>query len=111
MFGENTEADREKLQSEIEEIHTLFKELIKDYRQLDIEKVSTGEHWLAKQAITLQLVDQIITSDDYLLELSKTANLYEITYHLKKSLGEKLFAKAAAFKNMKEGYLERLTFL
>jgi serine protease SohB len=99
IFGENTEEGREKLHQEIEEIHLLFKNLIHDYRQnIDIEKVSTGEHWLAKQAIEYQLVDELITSDDYLLNESKNANLYEISYHIKKSLTERLFSSAQLFK-------------
>lgn len=38
--------------------------------QLDIDKVSTGEHWLAKDAFDLKLIDRLCTSDDYLLEKS-----------------------------------------
>jgi serine protease SohB len=99
MFGENTEAGREKLHQEIEEIHLLFKNVIHENRpQLDIDKVATGEHWLAKQAIEFKLVDELRTSDDYLLEQSKTANVFEITYQIKKSLPEKLFAGAQALK-------------
>lgn len=98
VFGENTEEGREKLHQEIEEIHHLFKNLIHDYRKnIDIEKVSTGEHWLAKQAINLNLVDGLMTSDDYLLESSKSANLYEIRFAIKKSFTEKLFSSAKAY--------------
>lgn len=100
LFGENTEEGRAKLHQEIEEIHQLFKNLIHDHRkQVDIEKVSTGEHWLAKQAIEYKLVDEIMTSDDYLLQQSSKATLYEITYCTKKSLGEKLFSGMSSFKN------------
>jgi serine protease SohB len=91
MFGHNTEEGREKLQHEIEEIHSLFKHAILEYRShIDIDKVSTGEHWLGSQAIHYQLVDEIKTSDDYLLEKSKSCHLYEIHYATKKSLGGKL---------------------
>lgn len=99
IFGENTKEGREKLHKEVEEIHQLFKNLIHDHRkQVDIEKVSTGEHWLAKQAIELKLVDELITSDDYLLQQSKKATLYEIRYHIKKSLSERFFSSAQLFK-------------
>src|SRR5205085_5609335 len=64
LFGENTEEGKEKLQEEIEDIHGLFKNLIHEYRkEIDIEKVATGEHWLGQQAIQLKLVDEIKTSD------------------------------------------------
>jgi serine protease SohB len=105
LFGENTEAGREKLHHEIEEIHTLFKNLIHEHRpELDIEKVATGEHWLAKQAIEFKLVDELRTSDDYLLEQSKVANIFEINYHIKKSLGEKLFS---GMSMLKKGIFEK----
>jgi serine protease SohB len=42
--------------------------------------VATGEHWLAKQAIDLQLVDQLTTSDDYLLRACSQADIYHVKY-------------------------------
>ena len=95
VFGENTKEGREKLQHEVEDIHQLFKNLIHEHRaQLDIEKVSTGEVWLGTQALALKLVDELKTSDDYLLSLYHQANLFEVNYHMKKSLGEKIFSSS-----------------
>lgn len=100
VFGHNTEEGREKLQEEIEDIHKSFKEVIQQHRQqLDIDKVATGEHWLGSQALELKLVDAITTSDDYLLAKSKDANLYEVTFKQKKSLGSRLAAGANALKS------------
>jgi serine protease SohB len=100
LFGQNTDEGREKLREEIEEIHHLFKNLIKQHRpQLDIEKVATGEHWLGTQALNLNLVDAISTSDDYLLEKSRNTHVYEIQYITKKSLTEKLTSAVSAFKS------------
>jgi serine protease SohB len=99
IFGHNTEEGREKLQQEIEEIHTLFKDAIQSYRQqIDIQKVATGEHWLGTQALQLKLIDEVKTSDDYLMSQLANANLFEITYHQKKSLGNKLAAAANIVK-------------
>jgi len=96
MFGENTNEGRDKLHQEIEEIHTLFKDLITENRpQINIDKVATGEHWLAKQAIDFNLVDDLQTSDDYLLNKAKDTNLYEIKLQTKKSLGDKLMSGQA----------------
>jgi len=93
VFGENTKEGREKLQHEVEDIHQLFKNLIHEHRtQLDIEKVSTGEVWLGTQALELKLIDELKTSDDYLLSLYHQANLFEVNYHMKKSLSEKIFS-------------------
>ncbi len=99
VFGQNTDEGREKLREEIDEIHHLFKQLIQHHRpQLDIEKVATGEHWLGRQALELKLVDELNTSDDYLVAHGKNANIYEIVYQTKKSLSEKLSSTVAALK-------------
>ncbi len=100
IFGNNTKEGKEKLQEEIEEIHDLFKHAIQQYRpQLDINKVATGEHWLGMQAFDLRLVDEVKTSDDYLLENSKNATLFALNYEIKKSFGSKL---ASAMSMLKE---------
>lgn len=91
MFGENTDKAREKFKEELEDTHILFKDFIKEHRPIiDIDKIATGEHWPAKRALELKLVDELITSDDYLLEQSKNKDLYEITYTIKKSLGVRM---------------------
>lgn len=91
MFGENTEASRKKVQAEIEETHELFKTFIKQNRaQVDIEKVATGEHWFAVQAKNFHLVDDLQTSDDYLLKASQTAEVYEVKYIIRKPWSQRL---------------------
>ena len=98
LFGENTEEDREKLQQELEEAHTLFKEFIKHNRdKVDIDKVSTGEHWYGKQALDMGLVDQLSTSDEYLSRAVPSADIYEITYIRKRPFLERLMNPVAKF--------------
>lgn len=90
LFGENTEKDREKMQQEINETHTLFKNYIKEHRPvIDIDQVSTGEHWYGTQAIHYQLVDELQTSDDYLLVASREFNILEISYKIRKTLAQR----------------------
>ena len=97
MLGENTEEGRNKFKQELEETHVLFKEFVSEYRSdLDIEKVATGEHWYGKQALELNLVDEIKTSDDFILESLKDNTLYKIEYKVKAKLAEKLGLAAAA---------------
>lgn len=99
VFGENTAEGRKKLKEEIEEVHQIFKNLITDHRpQVDIDKVATGEHWLGQQALDLKLVDDIQTSDDYLLEKSKSAKLLEICYEVKKPMLSKLTSAAHSLR-------------
>lgn len=81
LFGENTEAGREKLRQQLEETHGLFKDFIRDYRpSLDLAQVATGEYWHGRQALALGLIDEIKTSDDFLLEAADTADLYKVSY-------------------------------
>lgn len=85
LFGEITEAGRTKQQQEVEAVHGLFKSFLTIHRpMLDVEKVANGEHWFGTEALTLKLVDELRTSDDYLLGASATADLYEVTYPAKK---------------------------
>ncbi len=91
VFGKNTPAARHKFQQELEETHTLFKDFVSNNRsQVNIEQVATGEHWYGTQALDLKLVDVISTSDDYLLGSTQDADIYEISYTMKKSLVEKI---------------------
>lgn len=95
MFGENTDEGRDKLQEEIDVIHNQFKELIKQHRpQINLDEAANGEHWLAQQAMTMQLVDELKTSDEYLLSQSHAANIYEISFEERKPLLQRLTASA-----------------
>ena len=98
MLGENTEAGRAKMQEEIDQTQELFKHFIAEHRaQVNVEKIATGEHWYATQAIDLQLIDTIQTSDDFLLAAYRTQQqaIFRVTYTYKKSKVERL-TKAAA---------------
>jgi serine protease SohB len=95
LFGENTEKGRQKAREEVEEAHHLFKDFVKAHRpQLDMDMVATGEHWYGARALELKLVDELRTSDDYLLGASRTADLYEVRYTPKKALAQRLLGPA-----------------
>ena len=95
IFGENTEKGKQKFQQELEETHELFKQFVSKNRpHLAIEQIATGEHWFGQQAIEYQLVDEIATSDDLILNAIKDKNVLEIKYVMKKSLLQK-FGKQA----------------
>ena len=79
MLGKNTDAGREKLQDQLDNIHKLFREFVAEYRpSLDVERVGTGEYWHGRDALELNLVDELRTSDDYLYAASREADLYRI---------------------------------
>ncbi len=91
MLGKNTEKGREKFITELEDTHTLFKEFVKHNRpMLDLKKIATGEYWYGLQALDLKLIDDIKTSDDYLIEKSKDHDIYAIEYKIHESLKEKI---------------------
>lgn len=91
MFGENTDEAKEKFRQEIEDIHLLFKDFIVQHRpDVDIARVSTGESWPGTRALERNLVDELKTSDDYLLENSQHADIYQIKYVSKKSVLERI---------------------
>ncbi|WP_066799779.1 protease SohB [Moraxella oblonga] len=91
MFGKNDDDDRAKYQDDLNRIHELFKNHIKQYRpNLDIEKLATGEIWFGSDALDLGLVDELGTSDAYILKLMKTHDVFALHTRTKPTLAEKL---------------------
>ncbi|MDC0178845.1 protease SohB, partial [Woeseiaceae bacterium] len=93
IFGKNTDEDRAKLKDELEDVHTLFKDVVGRYREnLDLEKVATGEHWYGTRALELGLVDELKTSDELLAELAKDRDLYRVSYKIRQPLPKRILA-------------------
>lgn len=62
-------------------IHSQFKQALKKYRpHVDLDKVATGEAWLASTTMEkeLGLVDELKTSGEILLEWNREASLLEL---------------------------------
>lgn len=91
MFGQNTDEDRAKLKSELDDVHVLFKDAVTRYRPaLDIDRVATGEHWYGTRALELGLADELRTSDELLSGLSAERELYLVSYKIKQPLQKRL---------------------
>lgn len=91
VFGENTDKMREKFQEELEDTHQLFKDFVSQNRpQLDLEQVATGEHWFGLRALELSLVDELKTSDEYLLQRCDEAQVFEVRWEEKRRLADRL---------------------
>jgi serine protease SohB len=89
-LGENTEDGREKFKADLEDLHVIFKDFVKEQRpEVDTAIVATGEVWQGEEAVRVGLVDSLETSDNYLVNLSKDATLFEIEYIEKKNLSER----------------------
>lgn len=81
MFGENTDKGREKFREELEDVHTLFKDFITEHRpQVNITEVATGEAWYGRRALTHQLVDELKTSDEYIVDKCITCDVFRVKY-------------------------------
>jgi serine protease SohB len=95
LFGENTEKGRRKFQEDLEKIHVSFRKYLLAHRKtLDLEKVATGEHWLAQDAYDLKLVDALQTSDAYLFNKMEHFQTFKITQQAKPSLLTKILQPA-----------------
>ena len=110
VFGENTEKGREKFQEDLLEIHEQFKNFVARYRpKLDIDDVATGEVWLGLAALEKQLVDELKTSDEYLAERARDAELFQLHYAEKKTLQERVgLAASTALDRFALTWLSRL---
>lgn len=108
MLAKNTDKGREKFQEELEDVHDLFKQFVSENRpQLDINKIATGEAWYGTKALELGLVDEIKTSDDYIIEKSENADIYEVSIEINEGLKDKL--SALLYKSA-SGALEKLWY-
>lgn len=91
FLGPTTDKARDKMQRDVEDMHRLFKDFVIRQRPgVDIEKVSTGEHWPALRALELGLVDKVQTSDDYLMSRRDHADIYAVKFTVRQTLAERL---------------------
>ena len=80
LFGQATDEKRQKLQEQLTDIHTAFKNYVIKHRpHLDLAKTATGDCWLGEQALKLGLIDGLSTSDDYILSLLEHKKVYHLS--------------------------------
>lgn len=97
MFGENTDKGREKFIEDLEDTHDLFKSFVSENRpQVNITEVANGDVWYGQRALQHQLVDELMTSDEYLMGKLESCDIFEVAFEHKKSLPEKLGVAAQA---------------
>jgi serine protease SohB len=91
MFGRTTEEDRARRNEQVQEIHDLFKQFVGAHRPgLDLARVATGQYWYGRKALELGLVDQLVTSDDYLLAARDRADIFHLRCLTPRSLRQRL---------------------
>ena len=68
---------------------------------LDLDKFATGEHWYGTRALDLGLADELLTSDELLLQRAESRDLYRLSYKIKQPLQKRLMSNI-------DGALEKL---
>ena len=101
IFGENTEKGRRKFLEDLEDTHHLFKDYVSERRpELDIDKVSNGDIWFGTRALEVKLIDEVKTSDEYLIDACERSEVVSVGFQRKRTLPEKLgLATSAAFEH------------
>ncbi len=113
VIGDVTEEGKAKLTEQLDDIHIAFKDhiaLARPKLRETIDEVGTGEHWLAVKAKDKGLVDEIMTSDEYLESISSDYDIIEILEKdqrksaMLRALGDNLGATAQSLKKMTEQF-------
>ena len=74
-----TKEDLIKTTKDIEDVLTLFKDFVSTNRpSLNIDEVATGETWFGPDAMKRGLCDELKTSDDVLLDLVSTCEIFSV---------------------------------
>jgi serine protease SohB len=96
VFGENTEQGRAKFVEELEDVHALFQEFVQANRpQVSIDEIATGEAWYGRRALEHKLVDELSTSDAYLMKACEHSDVYEVRWVEHKKPIERILAQFA----------------
>jgi serine protease SohB len=98
-----TEEGKAKLKEELDDIHAAFKDHVALARPVvkeTMEEIATGECWLAVHAKQKGLVDEIMTSDEYLESIYKENEIIEIVEKKRKSAWSGFHAAARSVKGV-----------
>ncbi|MCE3010939.1 MAG: protease SohB [Proteobacteria bacterium] len=91
LLGEISPEGEKHFLGRLTDTHNLFKAHVSEYRpQLNVAQVANGDHWYGKEALSLGLVDEIKTSDDYLMSFPTDTPIFKVSYKIKESWNEKL---------------------
>jgi serine protease SohB len=90
-LGKITDKGKQKFQEQIDDMHRLFKEFVRQNRPaVDVEQVATGEHWYGLRAIELGLANAVATSDDYLMGKVESCDIYQLWYERPRSVRNRI---------------------
>jgi serine protease SohB len=93
VLAEITPQGREHFRGKLDATHEAFKAHVKQCRpNVDVTEVANGDHWLAREALALGLVDEIATGDELLFRARETARLYEVSMEARKNLLQQILS-------------------
>jgi serine protease SohB len=93
VLGEITPAGREHFRDKLDATHEAFKAHVAQFRpNVDMAKIANGDYWLAREALGLGLVDELLTGDELLFRARDSARLYEVSTEARKNLLQQLLS-------------------
>lgn len=96
VFGENTDKAREKFLDDLEDVHVLFKDFVTEHRpSVNIEEVATGEAWFGRRAIDRHLVDELKTSDEYIVDSCSEREAFQVKYVIHRNKIDRIVDRVA----------------
>ena len=106
LVGENSEEGRKKFIEDLDHTHKLFQNHLAACRQqVDVEAIATGEIWYGSDALARNLIDQLGTSDSFILEQLTDKRVVHISYQPKQNIAQKLGAAGNALANSWQRWL------
>lgn len=92
-FGEITQHGRDKVKEDVEEMHAIFKDWVKQHRPaVEIDSIATGETWVGLQALERSMIDEIITSDECIVRACDDADVFAVRFEIRRTISDKLGA-------------------
>lgn len=92
-FGEITQRGRDKVKEDVEEMHAIFKDWVKQHRPaVEIDGIATGETWIGLQAMERNMIDEVITSDECIIRACDNADVFAVSFEIRRTIGDKLGA-------------------
>lgn len=79
-FAEITEEGEREFENSLKDVYKMFSDHVLENRNVDINKVATGKHWSAVKAKDLGLVDEIMTSQEYIYKHIYSHNVLKLIY-------------------------------
>jgi serine protease SohB len=93
MLAEISDDGKKKFQEDLERTYDLFKNHVLSFRDVDVAKVATGEHWYGQDAIKLDLIDELGNLEDLLLlKIKEGKRILSIKYRTPATKGRRFIS-------------------